>query len=226
MLNFYIYLNHRVNNVCALCRSTDSRSVRSHAQWVWISLAAIKLTELKVAKRNCVMLQVLRVAFGVVAAITIIHFVGAATAQTPVRQIKLTEKQVQNFLAAQKDMVPVMKKMQGSTADQPDPKLQAESETITNNSGFKDFAEYDNVAANILLVVAGIDPLTKRYTDPQTVIKKGIAKVTADPTISEKDKNELLKEFEKLLVAAQPIQYPSNIQLVRKYYDKIDTALQ
>jgi hypothetical protein len=172
------------------------------------------------------MLQVLRVAFGVVAAITIIHFVGAATAQTPVRQIKLTEKQVQNFLAAQKDMVPVMKKMQGSTADQPDPKLQAESEAITNNSGFKDFAEYDNVAANILMVVAGIDPLTKRYTDPQTVIKKGVAKVTADPIISEKDKNELLKEFEKLLVAAQPIQYPSNIQLVRKYYDKIDTALQ
>jgi hypothetical protein len=29
-----------------------------------------------------------------------------------------------------------------------------------------------------------------------------------------------------LLVAAQPIQYPSNIQLVRKYYDEIDTALQ
>jgi len=50
-------------------------------------------------------------------------------------------------------MVPVVKKMQGSTADQPDSKLQAESEAITKNSGFKDFAEYDNVAANILMVV-------------------------------------------------------------------------
>ena len=177
-------------------------------------------------KRRSPTQQVLRVAFATVVAIAIIHFVGAATAQTPVRQIKLTEKQVQSFLAAQKGMVPVVKKMQGSTADQPDPKLQAESEAITKNSGFKDFAEYDNVAANILMVVAGIDPLTKRYTDPQTVVKKGIAKVTADPTISEKDKNELLKEFEKLLVAVQPIQYPSNIQLVRKYYDEIDTALQ
>jgi len=29
-----------------------------------------------------------------------------------------------------------------------------------------------------------------------------------------------------LLKAAQPIQYPSNIELVRKYYDKIDTAMQ
>jgi hypothetical protein len=54
------------------------------------------------------------------------------------------------------------------------------------------------------MVVAGIDPLTKRYTDPQTAVKKGIAKVTADNTILDKDKKELIKEFEKLLKAAQP----------------------
>jgi len=90
------------------------------------------------------------------------------------------------------------KKLQGSTSDQPDPKLQAEPEAVAKNSGFKDFAEYDNVAANILMVVAGIDPLTKRYTDPQTAVKKGIAKVTADKTIPDKDKKELIKEFEKV----------------------------
>jgi hypothetical protein len=83
------------------------------------------------------------------AAVALIHFIGAATAQTPVRQIKLTEEQVQNFIAAKKDMAPVAKEIQGSTADQPDPKLQAESEAVVKKSGFKDFAEYDNVAANI-----------------------------------------------------------------------------
>ena len=176
-------------------------------------------------KRRSPTQQVLRVV-ATFAAVALIHFIGAATAKTPVKQIKLTEKQVQNFIAAKKDMAPAAKEIQGSTSDQPDPKLQAGSEAVIKKSGFKDFAEYDNVAANILMVVAGIDPLTKRYTDPQTVVKKGIAKVTADPTINEKDKKELLKEFEKLLVAAQPIQYPSNIELVRKYYDKIDTALQ
>ena len=50
--------------------------------------------------------------------------------------------------------------------------------------------------------------------------------IAADKTIPDKDKKELIKEFEKLLKAAQPIQYPSNIELVRKYYDKIDTAMQ
>jgi hypothetical protein len=176
-------------------------------------------------KRRSSTQQVLRVV-ATFAAVALIHFICAATAQTQVKQIKLTEEQIQNFIAAKKDMAPVAKEIHRSTSDQPGPKLQAESDAVVKKSGFKDFAEYDNVAANILMVVAGIDPLTKRYTDPQTVVKKGIAKVTADPTISEKDKKELLKEFEKVLVAAQPIQYPSNIQLVRKYYDKIDTALQ
>jgi hypothetical protein len=176
-------------------------------------------------KRRSSTQQVLRVV-ATFAAVALIHFIGAATAQTPVKQIKLTEEQVQNFITAKKDMAPIAKEIHRSTSDQPGPRLLAESDAVVKKSGFKDFAEYDNVAANILMVVAGIDPLTKRYTDPQTVVKKGIAKVTADPTISEKDKKELLKEFEKLLIAAQPIQYPSNIQLVRKYYDKIDTALQ
>jgi hypothetical protein len=74
--------------------------------------------------------------------------------------------------AAHKDMAPVAKKVQGLISEQPDPELQAESEAIAKNSGFKHFAEYDDVAANILMVVAGIDPLTKRYTAPQTAVKK------------------------------------------------------
>lgn len=104
---------------------------------------------------------------------------------------------------------------------QRDPRLQTESDTVANKNGFKDFAEYDEVAANILMVFAGIDPLSKQYTDPQTATKKKIAEIIADKTMSEGDKKELLNEFEKRLNAAQPIQYPSNIELVRKYYDQI-----
>ena len=51
--------------------------------------------------------------------------------------------------------------------------------------------------------------------------EKKIAEIIADKTISKRDKTELLNEFEKRLNAAQPIQYPSNIELVRKYYDQI-----
>jgi hypothetical protein len=92
---------------------------------------------------------------------------------------------------------------------------------MAKKSGFKDFAEYDEVAANILMVFAGIDPQSKQYTDPQTAMKKKIAEIAADKRLSKRGKRELLNEYEKRLKAAQPIQYHSNIELVRKYYDQI-----
>jgi hypothetical protein len=138
-----------------------------------------------------------------------------ATRVTSVKQIRLTERQIQGFIAAQKEMAVV------AEFGQRDPRLQTESDTVANKNGFKDFAEYDEVAANILMVFAGIDPQSKQYTDPQTATKKKIAEIIGDKTISKRDKKELLIEFKKWLNAAQPIQYPSNIELVRKYYDQI-----
>jgi hypothetical protein len=172
------------------------------------------------------MQQVLRVVTATFAAAVLICFVGAAAAQAPVKQIRLTEKQVQGFIAAQKDMAAVAEKMQGSASDQPDPKIQAELETIAKKHGFKDFAEYDDVANNIMMVMGGIDPQTKQYIDPQTAIKREMAEVRADKTLPEKDKTDLLKELEEALKTAQPLQYAGNIELVRKHYDKIDAALQ
>lgn len=171
------------------------------------------------------MQQVLRVVTATFAAAALICFVAAAAAQTPVKQIRLTEKQVQGFIAAQKDMAAIAEKMQGSTSDQPDPKQQAELEAIAKKYGFKDFAEYDDVAENIMMVMGGIDPQTKQYVDPQTAIKKEMAEVKADKTLSEKDKKDLLNELEEALKTAQPLQFPGNVELVKKYYDKIDAAL-
>ena len=138
-----------------------------------------------------------------------------ATRVTPVKQIRLTERQIRGFIAAQKEMAVV------AEFGQRDPRLQTESDTVANKNGFKNFAEYDEVAANILMVFAGIDLQSKQYTDPQTATKKEIAEIIADKTISKRQKKELLNEFEKRLNAAQPIQYPSNIELVKKYYDQI-----
>jgi hypothetical protein len=142
-----------------------------------------------------------------------------------VKQIKLTEKQVQSFIAAQKDVGPILEKIQGATTDQLDPKLQAQLEAAVKKNGFKDMAEYDDVAANISMVMAGIDPQTKAFTDPQTAIKKEIADVTADKTMSAEEKKQVLEELNEALKAAQPIQFPSNIDLVKKYYDQLETAL-
>jgi len=159
-------------------------------------------------------------------AIAFASFPTTARAQPAPAQIKLTEKHVEGFIAAQKDMSAVVEKMQGAASpDKPSPKYEFEIEAVTKKHGFKNFAEYEAVAANISMVMATIDPQTKAFTDPQTAIKKEIDDVTADKTIPENEKKQLLEELKEALKSAQPIQFPGNIELVKKYYDQIDAAL-
>jgi hypothetical protein len=171
------------------------------------------------------MQQIFRLMIAAVVALAAAHLSSPATAQT-IKQIKLSDKQVDGFIAAQKDMAAITEKMQGSTSDKPDPKIQAELESVAKKHGFKDFAEYDDVAANISMIMAGIDPQTKEFTEPQIAIKKEIEEVTADKSIPEKEKKQMLEELNEALKSAAPIQNPSNIELVKKYFDKIEAVLQ
>lgn len=163
--------------------------------------------------------------FAVMAAIA---GIGGAAAQTSdvIPQIKLDAKQIEGFITAQKDMAKVAEKMQGTTSDKPDPKIQVELDTIAKAHGFTDFAQYDDVAANISMVMAGIDPQSGVFTDPTESIKKEIEDVKASTSLSEKDKKQMLEELTEALKVTQPIQFPENIELVKKYREKIDAVLQ
>jgi hypothetical protein len=79
---------------------------------------------------------------------------GAAIAQE-VKQIKLTEKRIQGFMAASKD---IAKLYDGADADKPDPKLEAQAGAIAKKSGFASLAEYEDVSMNIAMIIYGIDP--------------------------------------------------------------------
>jgi hypothetical protein len=146
-------------------------------------------------------------------------------AQVAAAQIKLTENQIEGFIAAQKEMSAVLEKMQSTVfSDQAFAKYKAERDVVTKKHGFKDFAEYEAVATNVFIVIAGIDSETKVFTDPQTVIRKEIKVVITDKTIPNNDKKRLLEELDEALKSAQPIQFPSNIELVKKYYHIIDVT--
>ena len=147
---------------------------------------------------------------------------GVANAE--VKQIRLTEKQIQAFISAQKEMAAIAEKMPSD--DKPDPKIQAQLEATAKKHGFTNFAEYDDVAANISMIMAGIDTETKKFTDPRVALEAEIASITADPTIPAADKKQVLDELNQALKASQPIQYSSNIDLVLKYYDKIEAAIE
>lgn len=159
-------------------------------------------------------------------AVTALAFAaGAAAAQSAsseIKQIKLTDKQVQSFIAAQDDLNAVTSKIKG---DKPDPKLVAELEAAAKKHGFAGLQELDSVAANIGLVMSGIDPKTRQFSQPPEAIKNEIAAVNADKSIPDNEKKQIIGELNQALKFAKPVQFPENVELIKKYYDKLDSAM-
>jgi hypothetical protein len=167
----------------------------------------------------------LAVALAVLAAVAFQLLGGGASAQT-VKQIKLTDKHIESFIAAQKDMTVIAEKMQGTPNDKPDPAIQAELETVAKKHGFTSFNDYDEVSSNIAMIMAGFDPVTKQFTEPRAAIEKEIKEVTADSRIPDNDKKQMLVELNEALKAAEPIKNAGNIELIKKNFEKLDAALQ
>jgi hypothetical protein len=149
----------------------------------------------------------------------------AAPQEVPaVKQMALTEKQVQGVLAAQKDMDAITDKL--SENSKPDPKVTASLEAVAKKNGFASYDEYNNVVDNISLVLAGFDPATKKYVGSDAVIKAQIAQVQADTKMPAKDKKEALADLNEALKQPAPaIENKGNIDLVGKYYDKLADAM-
>src|ERR1700730_5201522 len=121
-------------------------------------------------------------------------FPTSVPAQIAATQIKLTEKHVEGFIAAQKEMSALFEKIQSAAfSGQVNTKYQAELEAVTKKNGFKNFAEYEAVAANISMVMAAMDPQTGVFTDPRTAIKKEIENANADKTIPDREKRLCLR---------------------------------
>ena len=147
---------------------------------------------------------------------------GAATAQE-VKQIKLTEKHIQGFMAAYEDIAQFY---DGADPDKPDPKAQAQAEAVAKKHGFASLAEYDDVSMNISMIMSGIDPQTKEFTEPPEQIKEEIAALKADKSVPEAEKKDDLAQLEAALKDARPIQFKENIALVVKYFDQLAPLMQ
>ena len=147
----------------------------------------------------------------------------AQAAQPQVKQIALTDKQIESALAATKEMDPITAKIPQDA--KPDPKITAQLEAIAKKSGFASFDEYNNVVDNISLVLGGFDPATKKYVGSDAVLKAQLAQVQADKKMSAKDKKDALAEInEAMKYPAPAIENKGNIDLVTKYYDKLAEA--
>ena len=146
---------------------------------------------------------------------------GAAAAQE-VKQIKLTDKHIQSFMSAYKNMA----KLYENAIPEPDPKVEAQAEAVAKKNGFASLDEYDDVSFNISTIISSIDPQTKKFTEPPEQIKNEIAALKADKSVPEAEKKEALAQLETALKNAKPIQFKENIALVLKYFDQLTPLMQ
>ena len=147
---------------------------------------------------------------------------GATSPDQNLKQIALTDVQIENFISAQKEIVPIIAKAPG---DQADPKVMEQLEEVVKKYKFANYAEFRDVAENVGLVMSGIDPDTKKYVGPDAVIKKHIAFIDSEK-LAPNDKKAQLDELQaKLNPLPEPVKFPGNIDLVVKNYARINAAM-
>jgi hypothetical protein len=166
----------------------------------------------------------------VVAALVVVLGMGGALGMTSasaqeIKQIQLTDAHITSFIQAQTDLAAIAPKLQDA-GEQPDTNLQKELEVIASRHGFASFAELDDVAANISIVMSGLDEDTGEFLDPVDALKKELDDIKADASIPDDDKKQLVEELNEAIKATPPLQFKDNIEVVKKRRSDLDKALQ
>lgn len=144
--------------------------------------------------------------------------------EAPAGQIKLTETQVTSFIAAQPDIARLAGKLQKAGGGTP--VLKAELDAIAKKHGFSDFGELDELAANISIVMAGLNPDTGEFTDPIDVMKQDLENIKRDKSIPGEEKKHIVAELIEAIETSPAVLHPQNIELVKAHRKAIDKALE
>jgi len=141
----------------------------------------------------------------------------------PMKQIALTQAQIDNAVSAAKDVDAITAKLPQNAP--PSAKAIAQLDGAVKKRGFASYDDYETVMGNISLVMDGIDPQTKKFIGSEAALKQQIDQVKANTKVSTADKKQALANLDMALKAKAPeIANKGNIDLVIKNYDKIDAA--
>ena len=139
-----------------------------------------------------------------------------------VKQVALTKKQIEGVISAQKEMDEINEQV----SEKPKPYLivAEQFENAAKKNGFASYDEYTNVVENISIVLAGLDPTTKKYIGSEALIKEQILQANKQMPIE--DKAAALEELDAALKSPAPrVENKGNIDLVAAYYEKLAEAM-
>jgi hypothetical protein len=137
-------------------------------------------------------------------------------------QVQLTAAQIDAYIATEKEIAPLTARLKGNA--QPSKQMMTQMEGIAKKNGFKDFDEFGDVGANIGMVFGGINPESKKY-EPEELIRREIAAVTADQKIPAAQKRQILQEMQRASTSVPKLKYPANADLVASNYDRLKPVM-
>jgi hypothetical protein len=138
-----------------------------------------------------------------------------------IKEIKLTEKQIQGVLSTEKELKELFGD-QGRSApiDNPE-RAEALTKAVMEKYGFHDPDEYFDVIMNIDLIRSEMDQQAKKFIEPPEQVEQEIAALKADKSVPEAESRERLAQLEAALSNAKPIQFKENIALVLNYFEML-----
>lgn len=140
------------------------------------------------------------------------------------KQIALTQKQIDDVLASQKDMDAITRKLRRNAP--PSSKVIAKLDGVAKKHDFASFDEYNTVLGNISIVMDGIDPQTKKYVGSEAGLQQQVEEVKTSKKMSAAEKKKALAQLDFALKFKDPeVQNKGNIDLVIQNYGKIDAEL-
>ena len=145
-----------------------------------------------------------------------------AAPEEPLKQIALSEKQIEGVINAQKELDAITAKLPANAP--PDQKVMGQLGTVAKIHGFASYEEYLDVMDNINLVLGGFDPPTKKYIGGEAVIKNQLKAVADNKKMPDKAKKAVTNDLNEALKSVPKITYSANIDLVTKYYDQLLTV--
>ena len=142
------------------------------------------------------------------------------------KQVPLTQKSLDNLIAAQKQIRELEAKMPKG-AKGPDAKMEKQIDAVLKSTGFANGGDFADASYSVGVVLAGVDPDSGKFIGAEAATKKQIDEVKADKQMPPKEKKEALDELQEALKAASTDKPPQgNIDLVTANIAKLNEGLK
>jgi hypothetical protein len=127
-----------------------------------------------------------------------------AAPEAPAKEVALTQKLIDDLLAAHGAISAIESKIPESAQGAPSPRVMAQLDAAATKYGFANYAAYQEATGTVSMVMSGFDFETKRYIGPEALAE--------------------LTESLKSAAAIKPM--PANIDLVGKNFDTLGEVFQ